>query len=99
MTSVERLDLYWEFLAQIHAVAAAARKLRHVWAEALPNVNRGLCVPDHTLDLPGGNSLKDAHAALDAAVLAAYGFNAKKDLLAQFLARNLEAAVGRFKST
>jgi hypothetical protein len=35
---------------------------------------------------------KDAHAALDAAVLAAYGFSAKKDLLAQLLTMNLEVA-------
>jgi hypothetical protein len=41
---------------------------------------------------PGANPLKDAHAALDAAVLAAYGFSAKKDLLAQLLALNLEVA-------
>ena len=31
-------------------------------------------------------------AALDAAVLAAYGFSAKKDLLAQLLALNLQVA-------
>jgi hypothetical protein len=43
-------------------------------------------------DLPGANPLKDAHAALGAAVLAAYGFNAKKDLLAQLLGLNLEVA-------
>lgn len=36
--------------------------------------------------------MKDAHAALDAAVLAAYGFDAKKDLLAQLLELNLTAA-------
>jgi hypothetical protein len=41
---------------------------------------------------PGANPLKDAHAALDAAVLAAYGFNAKRDLLARLLALNLEVA-------
>ena len=45
-----------------------------------------------TLELPGTNPLKDAHAALDAAVLAAYGFSAKKDLLAQLLALNLAVA-------
>ncbi|MDQ3330748.1 MAG: hypothetical protein M3552_08845 [Planctomycetota bacterium] len=45
-----------------------------------------------TLELPGKNPLKDAHAALDAAVLAAYGFSAKKDLLAQLLALNLDVA-------
>ena len=44
------------------------------------------------LELPGANPLKDAHAALDAAVLAAYGFSAKKDLLTQLLALNLAVA-------
>jgi hypothetical protein len=44
------------------------------------------------LELPGANPLKDAHAALDAAVLAAYGFSAKKDLLAQLLELNLAVA-------
>jgi hypothetical protein len=33
-----------------------------------------------TLELPGKHPLQDAHAALDAAVLAACGFSAKKDL-------------------
>ena len=37
-------------------------------------------------------TLKDAHAALDAAVLAAYGFSAKEDLLAQLLELNLSVA-------
>ena len=45
-----------------------------------------------SLELPGSNPLRDAHAALDAAVLDAYGFNPKKDLLAQLLALNLEVA-------
>ena len=42
--------------------------------------------------ITSGNPLKDAHSALDAAVLTAYGFSAKKDLLAQLLALNLEVA-------
>ena len=45
-----------------------------------------------TLELPGKHPLKDAHAALDAAVLAAYGFDAKKDLLAQLRELNLTVA-------
>ncbi|MCW5552615.1 MAG: hypothetical protein KIS67_10720 [Verrucomicrobiae bacterium] len=58
-----------------------------------------------TAQVPGANPLKDAHAALDAvgttvslhrfadaAVLAAYGFSANADLLAQLLALNLEVA-------
>jgi hypothetical protein len=44
-----------------------------------------------TLELPGANPLKDAHAALDT-VLTACGFSAKKDLLAQLLALNQEVA-------
>ena len=41
---------------------------------------------------PAPTPLKDAHAALNAAVLAAYGFDAKQDLLAQLLALNLAVA-------
>jgi hypothetical protein len=52
----------------------------------------GLHAVYRTLELPGQNPLKDAHAALDAAVLAAYGFSAKKDLLQQLLDLNLEVA-------
>ena len=77
---------------QIDAVAAAARDVRHVRAEALPKIKGGLRALYRILELPGANPLKDAHAALAAAVLAAYGFSAKKDLLAQLLALNLEVA-------
>jgi SAM-dependent methyltransferase len=75
---------------QIDTVAAAAQELRRVRAEALKKLKGGLRALYRTLELPGANPLKDAHAALDAAVLAAYGFSAKKDLLAQLLALNLE---------
>jgi SAM-dependent methyltransferase len=77
---------------QIEAVAAAGREVRRVRAEALTKIKGGLRAVYRTLELPGANPLKDAHAALDAAVLAAYGFDAKKDLLAQLLALNLEVA-------
>jgi hypothetical protein len=70
----------------------AARELRRVRAGALPKIKGGLRALYRTLELPGANPLKDAHAALDAAVLAAYGFSPKKDLLAQLLALNLEVA-------
>jgi hypothetical protein len=77
---------------QIEAVAEAGREVRRVRAEALKNLKGGLRALYRTLELPGANPLKDAHSALDAAVLAAYGFNAKKDLLGQLLALNLEVA-------
>ena len=40
----------------------------------------GLRALYRTLELPGVNPLKAAHAALDAAVLAAYVFSARKGL-------------------
>ena len=77
---------------QIDAVAAAARELRRVRADALPKMKGGLRALYRTLELPGANPLKDAHAALDTAVLTAYGFNPKRDLLVQLLASNQEVA-------
>ena len=50
--------------------------------EALTKIQGGLRAVYRTLELPGKNPLKDAHAALDAAVLDAYGFSATGDLLA-----------------
>jgi hypothetical protein len=72
---------------QVQAVAEAGRVVRRVRGKAL-----SLRALYRTLELPGANPLKDAHAALDAAVLAAYGFSAKKDLLAQLLELNLAVA-------
>ena len=60
--------------------------------EALQKLKGGLRGLYRTLELPGTNPLKDAHAALDTAVLAAYGFSPKKDLLAQLLALNQQVA-------
>ena len=77
---------------QIDAVAAAARELRRMRAEVLPKLKGGLRALYRTLELPGANPLKDAHAALDTAVLTAYGFSATKDLLAQLLALNQQVA-------
>src|ERR1035441_9246741 len=77
---------------QVETLAEAGRQVRRVRAEALGGMKGGLRALYRTLELPGANPLKDAHAALDAAVLAAYGFSAKKDLLAQLLALNLAVA-------
>jgi len=77
---------------QVNAVAKAGREVRRVRGEALSKVRGGLRAVYRTLELPGKNPLKDAHAALDAAVLDAYGFSPKKDLLAQLLALNLQVA-------
>lgn len=77
---------------QIESVASAAVEVRRVRAEALKVTTGGLRAVYRTLELPGKHPLKDAHAALDAAVLDAYGFDAKKDLLAQLLELNLTVA-------
>jgi SAM-dependent methyltransferase len=77
---------------QIDAVAAAAVSVRKVRSAALQQIDGGLRALYRTLELPGKNPLKDAHAALDAAVLAAYGFDAKKDLLSQLLDLNRAVA-------
>jgi len=74
--------------AQIDAVAEAGRALRALRATSLKSIKGGLRALYRTLDLPGKNPLKDAHARLDAAVLAAYGFNPKVDLLEQLLTLN-----------
>ena len=60
--------------------------LRRVRAGALPKLKGGLRARYRILELPAADLLKDAPAAVDTAVLAAYGFSAKMDLLAQLLA-------------
>jgi hypothetical protein len=77
---------------QINAVAKAGCEVRRVRDEALTKIKGGLRAVYRTLELPGKNPLKDAHAALDKAVLDAYGFSAKKDLLAQLLELNIKVA-------
>ncbi len=44
------------------------------------------------LEQPGKNPIKDLHTELDKAVMEAYGFIDKKDILAQLLALNLSVA-------
>lgn len=73
---------------QIDAVVKAGRHLRQVRHKALQHLEGGLRTLYRTLDLPGKNPLKDAHAALDSAVLKAYGFTAKQDLLEELLKLN-----------
>ena len=78
-------------------IVAAGREVRRLRSFALAEAKGGLRAVYRTLELPGPNPLKAAHAALDEAVLAAYGFSGRKDLLAQLLALNLDVAarIGR----
>jgi len=72
---------------QVAAVAEAAVTLRRVRTSA-PSVKGGLRGIYNSLALPGANPLKDAHRDLDDAVIAAYGFNKRKDLLKQLIDLN-----------
>jgi hypothetical protein len=51
-----------------------------------------LCDLYRTLETPGANRLRDAHAALDTAVRAAYGMQEQEGTLAFLLRLNLELA-------
>ena len=73
-------------------MAEAGREVRRVREEALKSIKGGLRAVYRTLELPGKNPLKVAHAALDRAVLDAYGFSPKGDLLSQLLDLNLQVA-------
>ena len=77
---------------QIDDTAEAGRNVRRLRGQALTKVQGGLRAIIPPMDLPGKNPLKEAQEALDTAVLAAYGFSPKKDILAQLLALNLEVS-------
>jgi hypothetical protein len=77
---------------QIDTVAKAGREIRRIRTESLKKLRGGLRALYRTLELPGKNPLKDAHGALNNAVLEAYGFSPKKDLLSQILELNQEVS-------
>lgn len=81
-----------EAVEKIRAVAEAARTLRRLRQEILDANEWSLRDLYKTLELPGNNRLRDAHAALDAAVRAAYGMKPDEDILAFLLALNLDCA-------
>lgn len=74
--------------AKVRAVADTGITLRKLRDAASRATAGGLRNMYRTLDLPGKNPLKDAHDALDKAVLGAYGFSASKNLLQQLLDLN-----------
>lgn len=78
--------------AQVNEVAAAGREIRSVRHEALRHMKGGLRAVYRTLDVPGRNTLRTAHAQLNLAVRNAYGFPASGDILAQLLALNHKIA-------
>ncbi|MXX83587.1 MAG: class I SAM-dependent DNA methyltransferase [Chloroflexi bacterium] len=76
----------------VKAVADSARDLHEFRRErmAQDGSNLTLRAMYQTLEQPGRNRLRDLHAALDAAVLDAYGFDPAGDILEQLLALNYD---------
>jgi hypothetical protein len=85
-------------LAQAKKVAAAAVKLRQLRRKVMTENQWSLRELYRTLDLPGDNPLRKAHAELDAAVREAYGMKAKDDPLKFLLELNFEVAERETKS-
>jgi hypothetical protein len=79
-------------LKQINAVVVAARELRNLRHEIMQDNGWSLRELYKSLETPGENRLRDAHATLDTAVRATYGMKPAEDILAFLLKLNLELA-------
>jgi hypothetical protein len=79
-------------LAQVKAVAEAACSLHAMRRQIMVANGWSLRDPYRTLETPGTNRLRDAQAALDFAVRAAYGMKEAEHTLAFLLRLNLELA-------
>ena len=77
---------------QIEAVAKEAVALRQLRREVMAKMNWSLRDLYRTLDEPGSNPLRDAHAKLDAAVRAAYAMPKDADILDFLLQLNQSCA-------
>ncbi len=73
---------------QMRAVADAAVALRQLRRDTMAKLDWSLRDLYRSLEEPGANPLRDAHAALDAAVRAAYGMGKNEDILTHLLALN-----------
>jgi len=79
-------------IVKIRAVADAALALRQLRHEIMRNNGWPLRELYKSLETPGENRLRAAHAQLDAAVRAAYGMKPDEDILGFLLKLNLELA-------
>ena len=79
-------------ISQIRAVSETARALRALRRQIMDSNGWSLRDLYRTLEMPGDNKLRDAHAELDTAVGTAYGLKPKEDILAFLLELNLELA-------
>ena len=76
----------------VRKVAKAAKKMREKRNETMEKHDFNLRDIYRILDEPGSNPMKDLHQKLDEAVMAAYGFGKRKELLTQILKLNSEVA-------
>ena len=76
----------------MRAVADAAYALSAFRRKTMNDNDWSLRELYRTLETPGENRLRDAHAVLDSAVHAAYGMKETEDILAFLLKLNLELA-------
>ena len=79
-------------LADVKKVAKAAKELRGQRNEVMSKHDYTLRDIYRIMAEPGANPLKDAHQKLDDAVIEAYGFKKRKDLLTQVLELNFKVA-------
>jgi hypothetical protein len=84
-------------LEKVRTVAEAAVSLRALRREIMAADGWSLRDLYRTLETPGSNRLRDAHAALDSAVRAAYGMAKDEDPLAFLLRLNLDLAAKETK--
>jgi SAM-dependent methyltransferase len=81
-----------DLVEKLRAVAEAGRELRGLRRDIMDANGWSLRDLYRTLELPGDHKLRNAHAALDVAVRAAYGMKRDEDILAFLLKLNLELA-------
>ncbi|MFT7590053.1 MAG: type I restriction-modification system DNA methylase subunit [Limisphaerales bacterium] len=79
-------------LTQVKKVAKVVEELRDIRNQIMIKHNYSLRDLYRILEEPGANPLKDAHQKLDDAVLSAYDFGKRKDILTQLLELNFEVA-------
>jgi len=77
---------------QIEKIAQLSKILRDERNAVMEKNKSSLRDVYRVLEKPGKNKLKDLHADLDNAVIDAYGFEAKKDILQQLLELNKKVA-------
>ncbi len=77
---------------QIAKIAKLSKNLRDERNAIMENNKSTLRDVYRVIEKPGKNILKDLHTDLDSAVIEAYGFDAKKDMLQQLLELNKKVA-------